>query len=235
MAKFDSFKDRLVYFIKYMNLTTKSFEQTIGVSNSYIANLRKRMGDDVLNRTLSAFPQLNREWLLTGEGKMLNFEVYAGTPHAIMFSDNVIQRDEQADAVEAEVEEIPVIPMKIYQKPNLDVVEYVENKEVNTSPVVNQFPEFELWYKVFGDAMCPEYKSGDMLALLSYPVGKEVILNHRDYVVNTISNGLILCKLSRDGDKLTCEYYNKDYSNDTIYMDDVIRIFRIVGQIRIKV
>lgn len=67
----DKIKDRIVEFVKYKGMTMKSFEISCGLSNGYINSMRKGFGRDKLNNVLSVFPELNREWLLYGEGEML--------------------------------------------------------------------------------------------------------------------------------------------------------------------
>ena len=227
MTQTNTFKERLLYFIRYMNLTTKAFEQSIGVSNSYIANLRKRMGDDVLKNTLSKYPQLNREWLLTGEGQMLNFQVYSGTPETTLINqptDNVC---------ECEIEEIPIIPKTACIEPNVDTLSYVKHNEVTTSPIVHQFPTSDVWYPVFTDTMSPDYLPGDKVALFAYPKGEEEVLNNRAYVIDTKRNGTILCKLTKTDEGYIARYKNPEYPNDFIKYTDVIRIYKVVGLIRV--
>lgn len=41
------------------------------MTNGYVAAMRKGFGEDKLNNVLTAFPDLNRDWLLFGEGEML--------------------------------------------------------------------------------------------------------------------------------------------------------------------
>lgn len=64
-------KERLISFIKYMGLSQAKFEKRIGVSNGFVNNMRKSIGVEKLENILREFPDLNREWLLYGEGEML--------------------------------------------------------------------------------------------------------------------------------------------------------------------
>ena len=64
-------KQRLVQFIKSMHMTQRAFEIRCGMSNGYVANIRKGIGEDYLLNIAQQFPQLNRAWLLFGEGEML--------------------------------------------------------------------------------------------------------------------------------------------------------------------
>lgn len=68
----DTVKERILEFIKHKNITMKFFENQCGLSSGYVTSMRKGFGSKKLNNVLSAFPELNREWLLYGEGKMLN-------------------------------------------------------------------------------------------------------------------------------------------------------------------
>ncbi|WP_281513361.1 hypothetical protein [Bacteroides acidifaciens] len=68
-------KERTYSFIEYKGITVKKFEELCGLSNGYISSMRKGFGTDKLNNVLTMFPELNREWLLYGEGEMLNPKV----------------------------------------------------------------------------------------------------------------------------------------------------------------
>ncbi len=66
-----SVKERIREFIKYTGLTTQQFEGEVGLSNGYIANMRRGIGPVALERISNKYPGLNKAWLLTGEGEML--------------------------------------------------------------------------------------------------------------------------------------------------------------------
>lgn len=67
-------KDRILEYIKYKGITQHAFERKCGLSNAYLNNMKKNFGMEKLNEILSIFPDLNRDWLLFGEGEMLNVE-----------------------------------------------------------------------------------------------------------------------------------------------------------------
>lgn len=64
-------KERTLEFIKYKGITMKTFETKCDLSSGYVTSMRKGFGSDKLNNVLTAFPELNRDWLLYGEGDML--------------------------------------------------------------------------------------------------------------------------------------------------------------------
>lgn len=68
-------KDRTLEFIKYKGITMKFFETQCGLSTGYVTSMRKGFGTDKLNNVLKAFPELNRDWLIYGEGEMLRGNV----------------------------------------------------------------------------------------------------------------------------------------------------------------
>lgn len=73
-------KERIIRFINYKGITTQAFELKTGLSNGAVS----KMGDGTRRRTLekisNCYPELNINWLLTGEGEMLT------TPYAMTIS-----------------------------------------------------------------------------------------------------------------------------------------------------
>lgn len=65
-------KSRILEFISYLGVTNKEFERRCGMSNGYINSMRKGLGVNMIENVLSAYPELNRIWLITGQGEMLN-------------------------------------------------------------------------------------------------------------------------------------------------------------------
>ena len=69
--------DRLMQFIKYVGLSVRQFDISIGASNGYTLRMQKNhasIGSDVIENILKTYPQLNVVWLLTGEGEMIKKE-----------------------------------------------------------------------------------------------------------------------------------------------------------------
>ncbi|MCD8292336.1 MAG: hypothetical protein LUC23_01045 [Prevotellaceae bacterium] len=65
-------KERLLDFISYKGLNKSRFQRSIGVSGSYIQNIANGIGTDVLRRIEKIYPELNTDWLVSGNGEMLN-------------------------------------------------------------------------------------------------------------------------------------------------------------------
>lgn len=68
-------KERTIEFIRHKGIKMKTFEEKCGLSTGYVTSMRSGYGSEKLKNVLSAFPELNREWLLYGEGEMLNKDV----------------------------------------------------------------------------------------------------------------------------------------------------------------
>ncbi len=64
-------KQRLIKFLKYKKLSQSKFEKCIGAGNGYVNNISKSIGADKLQSIIGNFPELNQDWLLTGNGSML--------------------------------------------------------------------------------------------------------------------------------------------------------------------
>lgn len=63
--------ERIDAFIKYEKINRATFERKGGLSNGYVNNIKGNIGSKKLEQILTAFPNLNRVWLLTGTGDML--------------------------------------------------------------------------------------------------------------------------------------------------------------------
>lgn len=68
----NSVKNRLLQFLEYKNISQKRFEEMCGLSNGYVNNIRKSIKLDTYKEKIEPiFPELNKKWLLLGEGEML--------------------------------------------------------------------------------------------------------------------------------------------------------------------
>lgn len=66
----DTVKQRIVKFIKDKSISVRNFEKEAGLSNGYLKQLKNAPSVDKFQSIISAFPDINPDWLLTGSGEM---------------------------------------------------------------------------------------------------------------------------------------------------------------------
>jgi len=71
-------KERLIKFLAHLGIGQKKFEQNCGLSNGFV----NKVGDNItlksLNKIEKTYPELNINWLKTGEGEMLKEDMASG-------------------------------------------------------------------------------------------------------------------------------------------------------------
>ena len=64
-------KNRLLQFLEHLGIGQGAFEKNVGISNGYVNNINKSIGSKILLKISQRYPELNSDWLLSGEGTML--------------------------------------------------------------------------------------------------------------------------------------------------------------------
>lgn len=65
-------KERLLEFLKSKRISQTEFARSLGVSSNYVGAMRKGISASKLKKLFELYPDLNRDWLLYGEGEMLH-------------------------------------------------------------------------------------------------------------------------------------------------------------------
>lgn len=66
-----SVKDRLLAFLNYLEIGQTKFEDIAGLSRGQISKMSNGISTTSLNKISIAYPELDTNWLQTGEGQML--------------------------------------------------------------------------------------------------------------------------------------------------------------------
>ena len=237
----DTVKQRLLDFIYYLRISQKEFCDRLNVSNSYIHSIRKSLSHDKISKIKEAYPELNIEWLLTGKGNMLNSSAgitMTNTGNIQGNGNNVnvvrygVQQEEEDDVPMSDVEELPVVPSRVYFDPDENIIDYLQNNNVRKSPRVKQFPRYDIWLPVCENTMAMECKPSDKLAVRIMEKDNARILNGRMYVLDLVSNPSILCYLTQAEGGYIASYENSRYSDDFIPYEEIVQIYKVVGLIR---
>ena len=139
-------KERLLEFIGTTGLSIKSFEERCKLSNGYISSMRKGLGDNKLNNVLKEFPELNREWLLYGEGSMLKSE---------------------SVPVKSFTQVVPYFNVDF-----LGGFDLLPDDQTTRPEYLIDFKAYDratCWCNISGHSMEPEISSGDIIALREVP------------------------------------------------------------------
>lgn len=205
-------KERTIEFVKSKGITMKAFEIKCGLSTGYVTSMRKGFGQDKLKNVLIAFPELNRDWLLYGEGSMLKNS--APQPSATQ---------EDAGCT------LPLIPLDVLAgNPNLD------NPGITADDCERySVPEFscrgaDFLIRVSGDSMSPRYCNGNIIAC---KIVRNVTFIQwgKPYVIDTEQG--ILVKLlypAEDPAAITCRSVNSAIYPDFEIPKAEIRSFSLV-------
>lgn len=94
--------------------------------------------------------------------------------------------------------------------------------------VIKAFPDYDFTMIITGDSMEPKFEGGDEIALKKVT---NVIEWGKPYVLDT-RDGAVLKRIYDAGEKLRCVSYNKEYPDFMIDKNDILGVYRIVGQLR---
>ena len=66
-----TFKDRLLIFLDYLEIGQTKFEVKAGLVRGSISKIKDGMSAPNIAKIANCYPQLNLDWLITGQGEML--------------------------------------------------------------------------------------------------------------------------------------------------------------------
>lgn len=210
-------RQRLRSFIEYINLSNREFEINCSISNGYVSkdgNIR----NDIRERILTAYPELNRTWLLTGDGNMLNDS-----------------NDTYINKVDDEIYYVPLVPLSAMAGKltgfSLDGVTK-QDCEFITSPIKGA----DFAVPVTGDSMAPEYPSGSRV-LVQEINPNSFIEWGKVYVLDTC-NGIVIKQLRKSNKEghVSCFSINDNsiYAPFDISLADIHGIYRVLLCLALK-
>lgn len=200
-------------------MSQTEFGHILGVAPTYVGAMRKSLSLEKVNRMMQVFPDLNRDWLLYGEGEMLrNPDSPTGEQ-----GQNAVRESE-----------VPMLPVAAYAG-NL---QYWSNpvQLADCEKILSPIRGVDFAIRVTGDSMEPEFHDG-MTLLLKKINEKAFIPWGRAMVIDT-ENGVLLKEVypsGQDGDRQVIEAksLNPRYPPIMIPTSSVYGLYRILGSIRI--
>lgn len=149
----DTIKSRVQAFFRYLDISQKEFNASIGVKAGFI-NTDSEPTGQILSQIIRAYPQLSPDWLLTGSGTMLRSLKDHPNVTAITATD-LITIDDAIDLDTPKVAE-PTQPYKSAKKPETslsdllieslqahiaDLQKQLENKDAQIATLLMKIPE----------------------------------------------------------------------------------------------
>lgn len=244
-------KERLIAFISYLGMSKNAFENACGLSTRYVSNISASVSPGKLKQISLKFPELNVEWLLTGQGEMLR-EIHSTSTiqgdinisggnntnigHGNTYINNTGNNDDATYIEVEEVERAPILSATLARAPQVDVLEAVSEKadELEKAPVGVFNAPVSVWYRVQDESLAPKYEVGDLLALWAYPKGEEDPIPGKMYGINTTTNGLIVRRLfpQEDGGYIAKAANREEFPDYRIKPGNVVQIYKIMLMVR---
>lgn len=228
-------KERIKIFAQHKGIPIYRFEELCSMSNGYVASIRKGLGLEKLENIQKAFPDLNRDWLLYGEGEMLN-----KIESQSIVAEPANNYTPNADVIDIDAEEIanfslPFATNDIVQSREIDIRHLVETKspKLERYPIGQKLAGVSYAQRIITEAMInADFYPGDVICL-TYLEGKSQLLSGYAYLLDTKEYGALfrLVTINEDG-TLLLESANPKFRPITLSDDDVRSYARLIMMVR---
>ena len=251
-------KQRLMEFAEFRNLSISKFESLCGLGNGYVGKLKSEPGSRKLEDILKTFPELNRAWLLFGEGEMLkttttisgditvngNHNSHIGhgqrnVPAIIEVKENGVEVEcpncgEVIEVTSTAV--IPLVPPEVAKRPDINLESFRHNcpQQMEEVDLRQVWGKGVFLMKVDTRAMEPEYREGTFLVLRRLKDLSYARPDGSAYVIDTMRPHTLFRYLSKERDGAYVLSAESD-KRGPIYLnaEDIINIYDVVGSFRI--
>lgn len=175
----ESVSDRLASFLKYKGKGQTAFEQEAGLSRGYVQKASDNMGYKIKSKISENCPELNMDWLLTGEGDMLREEPHVSEVTEVKSLSNLkskeVKKDEQM--------------VNLYDfEASAGLRSLLDNNHANVidSIRIPNLPKCDGAIHIVGDSMYPLLKSGDIVLYKEMPVDMQHLFYGEMYLISYI-------------------------------------------------
>lgn len=206
-----SIKERLLEFLKEEGISASEFARRMGLSPTYLASMRKSMPEEKVERLTNLFPQINRDWLLYGEGEMYRSEL----------------RERGLNPRHLDRHYVPLIPS---QAAAGSFPMYAESvSEADCRKIYSPREDAELAIPVKGDSMEPNIHDGSTLFIKRIN-DKAFIPWGSPLVLDTENGSLVkmLYPIDDNEEYLEARSYNQAYPPFKIPVESIYGIYRIL-------
>lgn len=213
--------ERILEYLTFKNMTAKALEKLCNLGNGTIKKLSEKTRESTIDRIISHCPDLNKDWLLTGEGEMLKAETEApeDTPGAAQLR----------HVRDVEVNIVPLIPVEAFAGPIRSMLaEGIADTECRHVPA--PMPGAELAIPVSGDSMEPTIKDGSILYLAR--INERAFIPWGNVMVLDTENGALVKLVypsGSDPDAVEARSINPDYPPFDVPKDSIYGIYRVLG------
>lgn len=235
-------KQRLVEYLGKKGVGQNKFERLAGISNGYISNLKSTPKEGHLTKILQAAPDLNRVWLLTGTGEMLNSNVTPVEPAEAVEVTVNSHGNKFTQTPSGMMMEVPVVPFAAMGSPLDEFAQLIRENgfEHVTFPVDGVHHGSYYAFKVEGDSMDDGSRNG-------FQPGDIVLVRELDkadwaprlhfakwpFWVICWGNCVRLKQITAqddEGSTITCHSLNPspEFTDFTLRLSDVHRLFNVV-------
>lgn len=211
-----SVNQRIRQIIGNKSLSVNAFANAIGVAQGTLASMLNRgtePSNKTLNAVLSAFPEVNPDWLLTGSGEM--------------YLSDKLSTTENKDA-----RLVPLLPVAAQGGTLNDFVVSVKASECEK--IISPIRDVDYAMSISGDSMSPEYPSG--AHILIKKINEKAFIDWgRVYVLDTC-NGTVIKQLfpSDKPDTLLCKSINPNYPPFEVSFADIYGVYRVLMCMSLK-
>lgn len=224
-----------------LNISQLDFANRLKVTSGAITNWKKRkLGINVINKIVEEFPQISRDWLITGEGSCFKAsqtvtELFSTTEDdeynkKLHVAQKLVFKNENPDN-----KRIPLIPVDAMAGAlNNDNVS-INKWDIEDWLVIPALKKSDFAIRVSGDSMQPRYYSGDIIICTRVPLNSLWFQWGKVYVVSTRQGALVKhVERGSDQEHILLISDNPDYKPFEIPTSELFGVAIVNGLIRVE-
>lgn len=205
--------------LKDIGIKPGTFAKKVGITPTQVYDLQsgkiKKISENIVDKIREIYPEYNKVWLMTGEGKMK--------------SNPEIQEDVNLDEIANDEYTTWLLPQSAMGG---SLSGFASDGVVlrNCEKVISPIKGVDFAISVYGESMAPEYPSGSRVLIKK--INPDVFIDWGKVYVLDTSNGVIIKEVivSPKEGCIRCHSINPDpkYADFDVPMDEVYGMYRVL-------